>query len=79
MKQRKTRQKKETLIYLIFSNNRENVCPYCGHSFVAFKISVCICGMQVDNIQYVKSHKKFAKYYYSYAGAQKSRNWELKR
>ena len=66
MNPKKTQQKKEILVCLIFSNDRENVCPYCGQSFVTFKISVCVCGMQVDNIQYVKSHKKFAKYYYSY-------------
>jgi len=62
----KTQQNNETLVYLIFSNDRENVCPYCGQSFVTIKISVCVCGMQVDNIQYVKSSKKFSKYYYSY-------------
>ena len=64
----KNTTKKETLVCLIFSNNRENVCPYCGQSFVTIKISVCVCGMQVDNIQYVKSSEKFAKYYYSYNG-----------
>jgi len=63
---RKIQQKRETLVYLIFSNDRDRVCPYCGQSLVLVTISVCICGMQVDNIRYVKSHKKFAKHYYSY-------------
>ena len=62
----KNTTKKETLVYLIFSNSRENMCPYCGQNFVTFKISVCVCGMQVGNIQYVKSPKKYVKYYYSY-------------
>jgi len=66
MNLKKTRQKKETPVYLIFSNNRENVCPYCGQIFTTFRISVCVCGMQVDNIRYVKNSKKFAKHYYSY-------------
>jgi len=56
---KKNTTKKETPVYLIFSNDRENVCPYCGQSFVTFRISVCVCGMQVDNIQYVKSPKRF--------------------
>ena len=66
MNPKKIQQKKEVPIYLIFSNDRENVCPYCGQSFVTFKISVCICGMQVDNVQYVKTPKKVRKNYYSY-------------
>ena len=66
MNLKKTQQKKETPIYLIFSNNRENVCPYCGKDLVPSKLDTCVCGMQVDNIQYVKSSKKFAKNYYSY-------------
>ncbi|MDH3765943.1 MAG: hypothetical protein OER82_09050 [Nitrosopumilus sp.] len=66
MNPKKTQQKKETPVYLIFSNDRENVCPYCGQSFVTIQISACVCGMQVDNIQYVKRTKKFAKNYYSY-------------
>jgi len=63
----KNTTKKETPVYLIFSNDRENVCPYCGQIFVTFKISVCVCGMQVDNIQYVK-RPKVCKTFYSYMG-----------
>ena len=36
---------------------------------VSFNLGVCVCGMQVGCIQYVKNPAKFAKgQYYSYVG-----------
>jgi len=52
----------------MFSSDSHKVCPFCGQSRVPFKLGVCVCGIQVGDIQYVKSHKKFAKNYYSYKG-----------
>jgi len=40
-------------------------CHSCGQGLVPFKLSVCICGMQVGDIQYVKSPEKFATNQYS--------------
>ncbi|QMU55282.1 MAG: hypothetical protein GKS07_10535 [Nitrosopumilus sp.] len=49
-------------------------CPYCGQNNIALNMGLCMCGKNVDKIQYVNDSKKQIKRWYSYIGNRKSKN-----